>query len=465
MSSKEGKPKGIELTERAPELLAADPELRKALATASNPEARGAARMAALVELIKAGVLPEPPIVPEKVHEPIAQGSPLASIRHVAAAAPRLRSRLILESMDDCEEEEFKWLWPCRIAMGTVNMIMGKMGDGKSTFTSWLAAQVSAGLPWPDVPDDNEPGTVLILQAEESRGKSIKPRINAFGYGHGKIYTIKGVDRGDGRESWFSLALDSEALSDACERIGDVRLVIVDPLDSYVRGFSGYNAPEVRECLQPMFSLAEAHDLAVLLVAHPNKDGEKDILDRVSGSGAFMQMVRMAWYLSEDPNDRSRRLLSLMKANPDGATRTALAWHYDRHKRVITWLSDPVKLSGRQVDHLLQKQDREAKLKSRPGPEPALTEKAQEFLLNLLKAGPTLQSAAQDQALNQGIKGSTFRDALKRLVRIDGRVLHGRHDGDDRWWLSLGVVPSEDPPGDHPEGEQTPDEAPPEAPV
>lgn len=419
-------------------------------------------RMLAQVWLIEHKLLSELPVpeVPERVHVAFAQGNPTPKALAEERARNRPKPKLITRSLDDIQEEEVEWLWPGRIPLGAPTLILGRQGDGKSTLMSWLAATVTKGSPWPDVPDDNEAGSVLILQAEESAARSIRPRMSAFGYAPGRVGMVQGVDRGDGRESWFSLAQDTELLAEECDRRKDVRLILVDPLSSYVRGISGYNDTEVREYMQPLFRLAEDYNLSVILVAHPNKDGEKDILDRVSGSGAYTQMVRMSWYLSEDPTNKGRRLLSLMKGNLHGATRTAIAVHYDDRLRKLTWFDDALKLNAREVDHLLQKAAREAKLQAKHGPDPAVRKKAEAFLLDLLKAGPTLQSAAEDQALNRGIKRATFCRAMKSLMESDGRVTRERRGEDVRWWLSL-VEPqseaAEDPPSD---AEKAPPEGP-----
>ena len=360
------------------------------------------------------------------------------------AGSGRPRRRLLTEDIGDIEEEEIEWLWPGRIPLGEVTVIMGKMGDGKSTLSGYLAMKVSTGTPWSDCPDDNEAGTVLILQAEEDSKRSIKPRMAAFGYGKGKVHLIKGTDQGDGEDSWFSLASDVDLLAKECETRGDVRLILIDPIGAYLRGINGWNEIETRAYLQPLFRLARDHDVAVVLLAHPKKDGECDILDRMSGTGAILQMARVGWYFSEDPGDKSRRLLSLMKGF-DGTTRTAIAVAYDARKRVMTWFDDAIPMSARQVDHLLQKNAREAKLNAKPGRDPAIARKAEEFLLAAIAAGPMLLSAVQDQALNHGIKEGSFRMCWKRLTSEDGRVRRYRSEEDGRYWLALSAPKAESP--------------------
>jgi hypothetical protein len=42
------------------------------------------------------------------------------------------------------------WLWPGRIPIGKVTLLVGDQGLGKSLVTLDLAARVSTGAPWPD---------------------------------------------------------------------------------------------------------------------------------------------------------------------------------------------------------------------------------------------------------------------------------------------------------------------------
>lgn len=406
-----------------------------------------------------------PRILPDSPpSDPITQGNPTPkAIADERAKARPVRS-LNVRSLDKVEAEEVEWLWPGRIPIGKPTVVLGRMGDGKSTFTTFVAATVTTGRCWPDTPEDNDPGSVLFLSAEENAADAIRPRMDAFGADSRKVGIIDSINEGDGTESWFSLGRDVNLLAAECEKRKDVRLIIIDPLGSYINGISGYNDTEVRRYMQPLFTLAEEHELAVLLVVHPNKDTEKDILDRASGSGAYLQMARMAWLISHAPGDKSRRLLTAMKSNCDGATETGLACHYDKVRRRLTWFDEPVRMSAREVDNLLQKEAREAKITARPGPDPVATNKAQEFLLELLLSGPTMQSSAQDLALNQGIKESSFRKALKRLIADDGRAKRERRGEDGRWWVMLSTTqdeaPKDDTAGEESAGTETPDSSP-----
>src|SRR5262249_41348483 len=75
-----------------------------------------------------------------------------------------LRSRLA----SAVEVEQVPWLWPGWIPRGTVTVLDGDPGLGKSTIAVSLAARVSRGLALPDETDapNRTPARVLLASAE-----------------------------------------------------------------------------------------------------------------------------------------------------------------------------------------------------------------------------------------------------------------------------------------------------------
>jgi len=49
--------------------------------------------------------------------------------------------------------EPLHWLWPSRIPLGKLTLLIGDPGTGKSLLAADLAARVSAGLPLPVAAD------------------------------------------------------------------------------------------------------------------------------------------------------------------------------------------------------------------------------------------------------------------------------------------------------------------------
>ncbi len=83
-------------------------------------------------------------------------------------------------------------------------------------------------------------------------------------------------------------------LQKEAQRIGGMRLLVVDPVVSAVAGDSHKNG-DVRRALQPLVDLARSLDVAVLGISHFSKGGGSgaDPVSRVVGSIAFTAVARV----------------------------------------------------------------------------------------------------------------------------------------------------------------------------
>ncbi|MFQ5463785.1 MAG: AAA family ATPase, partial [Phycisphaerae bacterium] len=86
----------------------------------------------------------------------------------------------VMLRMVDVSPEPIHWLWPGKIALGKLSMIVGDPGLGKSFLTLDMAARISTGAPWPDSRETPNPaGGVILLSAEDDPGDTIRPRLDA----------------------------------------------------------------------------------------------------------------------------------------------------------------------------------------------------------------------------------------------------------------------------------------------
>jgi putative DNA primase/helicase len=227
-------------------------------------------------------------------------------------------TEVVYRRVSDIKAKPIRWLWPRRIARGKVFMLAGHPGLGKSQATSSMTAIVTTGGSWPvDRTTKCERGSVIILSAEDDAEDTIRPRLEAAGADLTRVYILDAVrvPDGDGATRLFDLTGDIGRLGEMAERIGDVVLIVIDPVTAYLGDVDSHKNAEVRGVLAPLAAMAAERGIAIVCVSHLNKAGGTEALLRVMGSLGFVAAARGAYLVTKDPDDDDRRLFLPMKNN------------------------------------------------------------------------------------------------------------------------------------------------------
>src|SRR5689334_15283559 len=81
------------------------------------------------------------------------------------------------------EPEQTEWLWPGRVPVGRLTLVVGERGLGKGALVADLVARVSRGNPWPDRADTSSPqrsapqGNVIVVCSEDERRRGMPLRL------------------------------------------------------------------------------------------------------------------------------------------------------------------------------------------------------------------------------------------------------------------------------------------------
>ncbi len=230
--------------------------------------------------------------------------------------------KLVVRRADEIEPHAIRWIWPGRIAVGKITVIGGDPGLGKSQLSLHIAAVVTAGGEWPCRGGRAPVGSVIVLSAEDSAADTIVPRLLAYGAVREKIYIIEAVRDNKQRRRTFSLQTDLAALEKLIEEIGDVVLVVIDPLTVYLGKVGNSNNAAVRRVLAPLSEAAERLKVGVIAITHCAKGVKGKAIYRFIDSIAFAASARAAFLVLQDNEDRERLLLLAAKINlakaPDG---------------------------------------------------------------------------------------------------------------------------------------------------
>jgi len=255
----------------------------------------------------------------------------------------------VLTMLSDTTPEQVSWLWFNRIPLGKLTLIVGDPGHGKSYFSLYIAAHITTGEPWPEIGMPIEKGSVIVLTAEDGIADTVRIRSDIMEADVSKIYIFEGIKKSGNEElTFFNIVEHLYFLAKAIKEIGDVRLVIIDPITAYLENLDSNSTTAIRSALAPLAKLAEKEKIAVVAISHLNKDIAKRAIYRAMGSVSFIAAARSVWAISRDDNDENhrRRFLTPLKTNLS-VDPSSLA--FSIHNNGIVFESDPIDITSEEA--------------------------------------------------------------------------------------------------------------------
>lgn len=335
-----------------------------------------------------------------------------------AAVLPALKpepTTVFLRSAKSITMRPIDWIWRDWLAAGKLHAFGGVAGTGKTTLALAVAATLTIGGGWPDGAIAGRVGNVVIWSGEDSADDTLVPRLAAAGANRDRVHIVSAVSCGEDRRP-FDPARDMDGLASAVKALGDVRLLILDPVVMAVPGDSHKNA-EVRRALQPVVDFAEALGIAALGITHFTKGTSgKEPLERLTGSLAFGAAPRLVWAAGKefDPDGNEiGRVLVRAKSNigPDGG---GIRYRF-MQAAPEPGISVPVALWGATVTGSAREILAEPEKATADDPEQSGRGKARaeaaEFLREILKDGAAAVESIREQAKQAGISWRTVERA------------------------------------------------------
>lgn len=224
---------------------------------------------------------------------------------------PTLR-QIRLTRAADIAIKPVHWLWEGRLALGTLALLGGREGIGKSTVAYQLAADLTRGrLPGAH---HGQGRAVIVAATEDSWEHTIVPRLMAADADLSQVYRVD-VHTYAGFETGLSLPRDLTDLGRAVQDV-DAGLILLDPLMSRLDAkLDTHKDAEVRQALEPLVHIANSTGATILGLIHLNKSMSTDPLTMLMGSRAFAAVARAVLFCMVDPEDESARILGQPKNN------------------------------------------------------------------------------------------------------------------------------------------------------
>jgi putative DNA primase/helicase len=329
---------------------------------------------------------------------------------HSDQGKPRNSSSILqFDCMADVESNAVEWIWPGRIARGKLTLVAGDPGIGKSQMSIDSTARITKGGMWPDG-GRAVIGSIVILSAEDSTKDTLRPRLEAAGADLNRVFALRAVVAAD-KQRTFNLQADLDALGDNINAIGDVAVVIIDPITSYMGKIDSHRTTDVRSVLEPLAAFAERFNVAILAITHPPKAIQNKALHAVTGSLAFVAAARLVFIVVEEPDTTSGRRLLLSVKNNLGLPAAGLGFHIEQRTvskgitaSLVAWDSAPVAITADQ-----------ALAVPSVGTTAHALHAAKAFLLDELATGPLPPKDIRARAEAAGIAWRTVRRAQQKL--------------------------------------------------
>ena len=332
-----------------------------------------------------------------------------------------------------------EWVWPERFAIGKMGIIAGLPDEGKGQILCDITARVTHARTWPCNEGVAPLGNVILLGSEDGIKDTVVPRLAAAGADLDRVEIVQMMCDAN-KKRMFSLVTDLEVLRRKVVEVGDVRLVLIDPVSAYlgVGKIDSFRGTDVRAVLGPLIDLAEELKVAIVGILHFNKKTDvTNALLRVSDSSAFGAAPRHVYAAVSDP-ENDRKLFVKAKNNLTRSDQKALAYTFDV-KEVgtdektgkpiwaprIVWMPEHVDVTAS-----------EAMQAAAESKSPAARDTAKQFLKDMLSAGPVAKSEIEEAAEANGISARTLfraKGELKIAARQDGPLKDGHRTW--RWHL------------------------------
>jgi putative DNA primase/helicase len=259
--------------------------------------------------------------------------------------------------------------------------------------------------------------TSIFICSEDGLKDTIVPRLEAAGADLNMVHIFESALIRAGRRKTFSLQDDLDMLGNAIDGVGNVAVVFIDALTSYMGKIDSHRTTDVRSVLEPISGFAEQHKVGIEGVTHPPKAAQGNALRAFTGSYAFVAAPRIAHFVTNEP-ETNRPLLLPVKNNIGPK---ALGRGYFISTRTVSKgiIAPYVQWDDAPVDYTA---DQALTANNRNNNAGASLEDAKELLRELLANGPLDANEGAEAARANNISDRTMDRARKDLMVKAARV-------------------------------------------
>jgi RecA-family ATPase len=303
-----------------------------------------------------------------------------------------------LLTLSSVEAKAVDWMWEPYLIRGMLGMLSGDPGVGKTYLALSIAAALTRGRT-PYRGDPCLPVDVVYLSVENDPECVVRPRFDLLEGDASRFHLLRGSKCGEGpKATCGSVTLSDVPILEKALKIHDSRLMIVDPIQSYLGAkVDAHRSNETRPVLDGLARLAKQYQACILICRHFAKSTTGHAIHRGLGSIDLTGAVRTEMHAGTRDNQRA---LVHAKANM-GEIGKSLG--YEISNQGFRWTGE-VSITANDLAAVEPAEEDRGAL-----------EEAMEFLSDLLAEGPKSVKDATVEARAAGISDATLRRAKSKL--------------------------------------------------
>ncbi len=186
--------------------------------------------------------------------------------------------RVHVASLENVEMREVEYVEKPLLQRDALILLGGRPGIGKGALCAYWLARCSNGEMY------GQPRNAIVIASEDSDEIDLKPRLVVAGGEPARVFSVKGAFRLPGDALW---------LLELAERIGDVGLVVIDPVGNHTGEANTDRESDVRQALMPLVGVALELRCPLVGVRHvTTKASSGSAVGKILGSTAWIAVPR-----------------------------------------------------------------------------------------------------------------------------------------------------------------------------
>lgn len=212
-------------------------------------------------------------------------------------------NKINLVNVSDIEKERVEWLVPGYIPKGTITIIGGDGGLGKTSLWCNIASAISKGTPCV-LQEDNDfmypHGEVIYFSGEDDTARVLRDRLEQNGANLDNIKTLPMDD-----DAFTSLSIGGALIEGIIEARRPM-LVIFDPIQQFIKNADMSKRNDMRHTMTSLSKLGKKYGTTFILVMHTNKrDKIGSFRDKLSDSADLWDIARSVLALGRNQNNEN----------------------------------------------------------------------------------------------------------------------------------------------------------------